>query len=149
MAARMWTRGKEKVWIRERGWQLREVLWSKTRETKGRAGLLQEKLEIQGGIPKWDLPLAGRVPGTWPREERRLKDRRQEKGHVSTRLSSTRWARHHLWHLYLINWSSCPPLARAGCCGVEGITACSLSGHSIVAACTLIAWGSQEGRIAP
>lgn len=93
LAVRMWAGGKEKAWI----WGKRlgakgDALIKKQRNQRKGKLMARKKFEIQGGT----CPLLREAQGTNQEKKKRLKDRRQVTGHVSTRLSSTHCARHHL-----------------------------------------------------
>lgn len=102
MAARTWAGGKEKVWIQGKRMGARgdTLIKNQRNQRKGRLTArktLRYKVASQSG----NCPLLREDQGPDQEKKERLKDRRQEKGHVSTRLSSTHRARHHLYQLYL------------------------------------------------
>lgn len=97
MAVRMWAGGKEKAWTQgmRSGAKGDALIRNQRNQGKGRLTArktLRYKVVFQSG----NCLSLREAQGPDQERRERLKDRRQEKGHVSTRLGSTHWARHHL-----------------------------------------------------
>lgn len=97
MAVRKWAGGKEKAWIQRKrlGAEGGAVIKNQKNQRKGRL-TARKRLTYEVASQSGTYPSLREAQGPDQEKKERLKDGRQKKGHVSTRLSNTHWARCHL-----------------------------------------------------